>query len=123
MNTPPDIVRTAYVELVVTDLARARAFWVDLVGFHVDGGGAGRLYLRGYEEFVHHWVLLRVGPPTACARIGFRVRTPDDLDRAERSSTTPAARCGGCRPGRHRGSARPSGPWTRSASPSSWCTR
>src|SRR5262245_58377781 len=30
----PDIVRTAYVDLVVTDLARARAFWVDLVGFH-----------------------------------------------------------------------------------------
>jgi 3,4-dihydroxyphenylacetate 2,3-dioxygenase len=85
MGTPaPDIVRTAYVDLVVTDLGRARAFWVDLVGFHVTAEEPGVLYLRGYEEFVHHCVALRVGPQPACARLGFRVRTPDDVDLAER---------------------------------------
>jgi 3,4-dihydroxyphenylacetate 2,3-dioxygenase len=81
---PPDIVRTAYVDLVVTDLARARAWWVDLVGFHVEDEEPDALYLRGYEEFVHHSVVLRAGPAPACAGIGFRVRTPDDVDRAER---------------------------------------
>ncbi len=84
MNEPPDIVRAAYVDLVVTDLARARAWWVDLVGFHVEHEQADALYLRGYEEFVHHSVTLRKGPRPACERMGFRVRTPDDLDRAER---------------------------------------
>jgi catechol 2,3-dioxygenase len=83
-SPPPDIVRSAYVDLVVTDLDRARAFWVDLVGFHVTAEEPDALYLRGYEEFVHHSVVLRVGATPACARMGFRVRTPDDLDRAER---------------------------------------
>jgi 3,4-dihydroxyphenylacetate 2,3-dioxygenase len=84
MNTPPDIVRSAYVDLVVTDLARARAWWVDLIGFHVEHEEPDVLYLRGYEEFVHHSVVLRKGPAAACQRMGFRVRTPDDLDHAER---------------------------------------
>ncbi len=84
MNAPPDIVRSAYVDLVVTDLGRARAWWVDLIGFHVEHEEPGALYLRGYEEFVHHSVVFREGPSPACARMGFRVRTPDDLDRAER---------------------------------------
>jgi 3,4-dihydroxyphenylacetate 2,3-dioxygenase len=83
MNQPPDIVRSAYIDLVVTDLARARAWWVDLIGFFVQHEQDGALYLRGYEEFVHHSVVLREGPEAACERMGFRVRTADDLDRAE----------------------------------------
>jgi catechol 2,3-dioxygenase len=82
--TAPDIVRSAYVDLVVTDLERARAWWVDIIGFHVEHEEPGTLYLRGYEEFVHHSVALRTGPSPACERIGFRVRSADDLDRAER---------------------------------------
>jgi 3,4-dihydroxyphenylacetate 2,3-dioxygenase len=81
---PPDIVRVAYVDLVVSDLDRARAFWVDLLGFHVTAEEPDALYLRGYEELVHHSVVLREGPAPACARIGFRVRRPDDVDLAER---------------------------------------
>jgi catechol 2,3-dioxygenase len=83
-SPPPDIVRVAYVDLVVTDLDRARAFWVDLLGFHVTAEEPGALHLRGYEELVHHSVVLRVGDQPACARIGFRVRSPQDVDRAER---------------------------------------
>ena len=48
--TPPDIVRAAYAELVVTDLDRARWFWVDLLGFVVTRADDGALYLRGYDE-------------------------------------------------------------------------
>lgn len=80
----PDIVRAAYVDLVVTDLARARHWWADLIGFHVEHEQDGAIYLRGYEEFVHHSVVLREGPRPACERIGFRVRSEDDLERAER---------------------------------------
>ena len=76
---PPEIVRSAYAELIVTDLARARAFWVDLLGFVVSAEEPDALYLRGYEEFVHHSLILRTGPATACGRIGFRVRTPESV--------------------------------------------
>ena len=81
--TPPDIVRAAYAELVVTDLERARWFWVDLLGFVVTRADADVLYLRGYDELTHHNLILREGPDPAVALLAFRVRTAADLDRAE----------------------------------------
>jgi len=80
---PPDIVRAAYAELVVTDLERARWFWVDLLGFVVTRAYEEALYLRGYDELTHHNLILRHGPQPAAARLAYRVRTPADLGRAE----------------------------------------
>jgi catechol 2,3-dioxygenase len=80
---PPDIVRAAYAELVVTDLERARAFWVDLLGLVVTRADADALYLRGYDELTHHNLILTEGPEPGAARLAFRVRTAADLDRAE----------------------------------------
>src|SRR5260370_1691216 len=79
---PPDIVRAAYAELVVTDLARARWFWVELLGFVIAEAAPGALYLRGYDELTHHNLILREGAEPAAGRLAFRVRTPADLDRA-----------------------------------------
>ena len=80
---PPDIVRAVYAELIVTDLERARWFWVDLLGFVVTRAEVGALYLRGYDELTHHNLILREGREPAAARLAFRVRTAADLDRAE----------------------------------------
>src|SRR5690606_38976704 len=80
---PPNVVRASYVELVVTDLDAARWFWVDLIGFAVSAEEPDALYLRGYEEAVHHSVVLRVGPHAAAACLAYRVWEAADLDRAE----------------------------------------
>jgi catechol 2,3-dioxygenase len=80
---PPDIVRAAYAELVVTDLAESRRFWVDLLGFVVSADTGDALYLRGYDELIHHNLILRQGDQAAAARLAFRVRAAADLDRAE----------------------------------------
>ena len=80
---PPDIVRAAYAELVVTDLAEARRFYVDLLGFAVSAESGTALYLRGYDELIHHNLILRAGPAPAAARLAYRVRTAADLDLAE----------------------------------------
>ena len=121
-GNPPDIVRSAYAELIVTDLGRARAFWVDLLGFVVSAEEPDALYLRGYEEFVHHSLIL-------ADRSGHGLR-PDRLPRAvrPRTSTGPSSgRARGC-PTRRipAGSTRGLGEAvrgaTRSASPSSSCT-
>ena len=79
----PDIVRSAYTELVVSNLAASCHFWVDRLGFQVSAQDGPTLYLRGNEEFVHHSLILREGTEPACARFALRVRTPVDLDRAE----------------------------------------
>ena len=83
MSAPFDVVRSAYAELVVTDLAEARRFWADLVGFVVEEERPGAVYLRGYEEMVHHSLVLREGPSPACARLAYRVRSNEDLDAAQ----------------------------------------
>jgi catechol 2,3-dioxygenase len=80
---PPDIVRAAYAELVVTNLRQARHFWVDLLGFVVSSESGDALYLRGYDELIHHNLILRQGRQPAVARLAFRVRTDADLDLAE----------------------------------------
>src|SRR5579864_7609940 len=79
----PDIVRSAYATLVVTDLAEARRFWVDLLGFVVTHESACELYLRGYDELTHHNLVLRSGPVAALGALAFRVRHEGDLARAE----------------------------------------
>ncbi len=79
----PDIIRSAYAELYVTDLAEARRFWVDLLGFVVSYQDPSALYLRGYDELTHHNLILRAGPAAAAGALGFRVRSDADLDKAE----------------------------------------
>ncbi len=79
----PDIVRCASMELVVTDLVASRAFYVDVLGLHVTEEDDEVVYLRSFEEFIHHNLILRKGPVAAVAAFSYRVRTPEDVDRAE----------------------------------------
>jgi catechol 2,3-dioxygenase len=81
--TPPDIVRCAYMDVVVTDLAAARAFYVDVLGLVVTEESDSEIYLRTFEEFIHHNLVLRQGPVAAVASLAYRVRTPEDVDRAQ----------------------------------------
>lgn len=89
VETPPleipfDIVRAAHVELVVTDLAASRRFYVDLLGLHVTEESKDALYLRGYEEHHHHSLLLRQGDEAKVGHLAFLVRTPGCLEALER---------------------------------------
>jgi catechol 2,3-dioxygenase len=81
-SPPPDILRCASMELVVTDLAESRAFYVDVLGLHVTVEQDGVVYLRTAEEFIHHNLVLRQGPIAAVAAFSYRVRAPEDLERA-----------------------------------------
>ncbi|HZU04111.1 MAG TPA: 3,4-dihydroxyphenylacetate 2,3-dioxygenase [Ktedonobacteraceae bacterium] len=80
IQPPFTIVRAAHAEYVVTDLAKARAFYVDLLGFVLSEETSDTLYLRGYEERLHHSLVLRQGPAPAVDHIAFRVAAPGDLD-------------------------------------------
>jgi len=79
---PPDVLRCASLELVVTDLAASRHFYVDMLGLVVTAEDAGTLHLRTFDEFIHHNLVLRQGPVAAAAAFSYRVRAPLDLDRA-----------------------------------------
>jgi catechol 2,3-dioxygenase len=80
---PPDILRCAYMEIIVTNLAASREFYVDILGLVVTEEDENAIYLRSFEEFIHHNLVLRQGPIAAVAAFSYRVRTPEDVDVAE----------------------------------------
>lgn len=83
-NLYPDfnIVRLSHVELVVTDLGRSKAFYVDTLGLQVSDETVDAIYLRGLEERNHHCLILRKGDAPVAGNLGFKLYSPDDLDKA-----------------------------------------
>lgn len=76
------ITRASHAVWRVRDLAASRAFYVDTLGMLVSDEDRSTLYLRGIEEACHHSLVLKAGPEPACERLGLRVLTEGDLDRA-----------------------------------------
>ncbi|MDQ0474937.1 VOC family protein [Labrys wisconsinensis] len=84
LDPPFTITRASHVVLDVADLTASRRFYEEVLGLVVTLAEADTLYLRGVEEACHHsLVLRRRGGPARCARIGLRVLTEGDLDKAQ----------------------------------------
>jgi len=79
----PDVLRVAYMEIQVTDLAASREFYVDILGLHVTYEDDSEIYLRSAEEFIHHNLVLKQGDVAAVGAFSYRVRSPEDVDKAE----------------------------------------
>jgi catechol 2,3-dioxygenase len=82
-QSAPDfnILRAAHAELFVSDLARARAFYVDLLGLVETASDDDHLYLRCLEEREHHSLVLCQKAQNGVSHIAFRVASADDLER------------------------------------------
>jgi catechol 2,3-dioxygenase len=90
MRIPPpvfhpdfNITRASHVVMRVRDLAASKYFYTELVGLIVTEESGDTVYLRGLEEACHHSLVLRQGDTPQCERIGMRVFTEGDLDKAE----------------------------------------
>lgn len=78
------ITRASHVVLEVRDLDASQSFYADVLGLILTNRDATTLFFRGIEEACHHsLVLRRSGRQPGCVRVGMRVLTEDDLDRAE----------------------------------------
>ena len=87
MSWGVQILKAGHIEFRVSDLGRARAFYVDLLGFVETEQDGERLYLRGYEEREHHSLVLRRASGRGVGHMAYRVATAGDLDRiAERAA-------------------------------------
>jgi 3,4-dihydroxyphenylacetate 2,3-dioxygenase len=75
------VLRAGHIVFRVTDLARARAFYVDLLGFVETAADRDALYLRGLEETDHHSLALVRAPAPGVSHIAFKVASLDDLQR------------------------------------------
>jgi catechol 2,3-dioxygenase len=84
-NPPFNVTRASHAVLAVKDLAKSRAFYVDVIGFIVSDEDKDTIYLRGVAEACHHsLVLKRSNGPAVAERVGLRVFTEEDLERAKR---------------------------------------
>jgi catechol 2,3-dioxygenase len=84
LNPPFTMTRASHVTLSVTDLAASRDFYRDVIGLVVTEESPDTVYFRGLEEAAHHSLtLVNTDGEALAQRVGFRVRTDDDIDRAE----------------------------------------
>ncbi|MBI4641696.1 MAG: 3,4-dihydroxyphenylacetate 2,3-dioxygenase [Candidatus Tectomicrobia bacterium] len=83
MHKSFNILKAGHIEYRVTDLGRAREFYIDLLGFVETARDAERIYLRAIEEREHHSLILRKAERAGVSYMAFRVADPEDLKRLE----------------------------------------
>lgn len=83
-SPPFNITRASHLTFTARDLAASRDFYTEVIGLVVSDETADTLWLRGVEERAHHSLTLKksAGQPL-CERVGFRVFTDEDLERAK----------------------------------------
>ena len=75
-----NILGLSHVELLVGDLDRSRAFYVDLLGFTEADRDAEHLYLRCVEDRQHHSLVLRRAPRAGLGHLAYKVADDGSLD-------------------------------------------
>ncbi|WCN37091.1 3,4-dihydroxyphenylacetate 2,3-dioxygenase [Aneurinibacillus uraniidurans] len=76
-----DIIRLAHAEFCVTDLEKARDFYVGGLGFIETESDANHIYLRALEDANHHCLVLTKAEKASLHHISYRVGSEDELDR------------------------------------------
>jgi len=77
------ILRLAHVDVVVTDLDLATAYYTEVMGMLETERDADSVYLKCWDEPGHHSLRLVYGPRVGFDQMSFRVEREDDLDELE----------------------------------------
>lgn len=76
------VLRPGFVQIRVLDMEEALVHYRDRIGLDEVGTGPdGRVYLKAYDEFDRHSVILRKADRAGMDVMGFKVASDDDLDR------------------------------------------
>ncbi len=77
------VMRTGHVQLRVMDLAAAVHHYTEYYGLILTASEGARAYLKGWDEFDHHSLVLRETDESGMDHVAFKVRREADLDRIE----------------------------------------
>lgn len=76
----PRIAHAGSIHLGTPDLERSLWFYRDLLGMEVVEQHGGTAYLRGYQELIHHSLILTQQEEAQVNAYSFRVRRPQDVE-------------------------------------------
>ncbi|HEY0834382.1 MAG TPA: catechol 2,3-dioxygenase [Azospirillum sp.] len=82
------VLRPGFIQVRVLDMAAAETHYIDRVGLNKVGTGPdGRLYLKAWDEFDRHSLILRKADTAGVDMMAFKVASDADLDSFEKRIT------------------------------------
>jgi catechol 2,3-dioxygenase len=78
------IMRIGRAELKVMDLKEAVDYYTNVIGLDVVGESEGRVYLKAWDEFDHHSLILQEADSAGIDHFAFKVETDEDLAMLEK---------------------------------------
>lgn len=78
------IMRIGRVQLKVTDLEKAADYYTNIIGLEETGREEGKIYLKAWDEYDHHSVILQKSDSAGLDHFAFKVKSPDDLAHYEK---------------------------------------
>jgi len=76
------VLRLGYAHIRVTDMAAARRHYTQVIGFRPVLDNSDKLYLKGWDEWDHHSLVLEQGG-VGISKLGFKVSRAEDIDKIE----------------------------------------
>lgn len=80
-----DILRIGRLELRVLDLEKAVDYYTNVIGLEETGREEGRVYLKAWDEYDHHSIILQKSDRAGMDHMGFKVKDIHALERLEKN--------------------------------------
>ncbi len=78
------VAHLGHAEIRVTDLEATRRFYTEVVGLYVTEEDDERVYLRAWQDWDHHTLILKKSDHPGVEHVGWRVEKAEDLGAHER---------------------------------------
>jgi catechol 2,3 dioxygenase len=78
------VARHGHAELQVKDMEASKRFFTETMGLFVSEEDSNSVYLRAWQDFDHHTLVLRKGDTSALLHMGWQVENPESLDQYAR---------------------------------------
>jgi catechol 2,3-dioxygenase len=78
------IMRLGFVVVQVTDLEAARKHYVEVMGMQMTDRTENEIYLKGWDEYDHHSIVLRQSNKAGLEKMAFKVHKYEDMEQLEK---------------------------------------